>query len=99
LEERLLFNPLMMLALEANNVIALRLMKLMRGGRAAKREAHLMVSEKIAAAVEASASLATGASGHDVVRRYRQHVAANAKRLGKPKSNRGRVKRARRRRK
>ena len=99
MEERLLFNPLMMLALEANNVIALRLMKLMRGGRAAKREARLMVSEKIAAALEASASLMTGASGHDVVRRYRKHVAANAKRLGKPKSRRGGAKRARCRRK
>lgn len=93
-----MFNPLMMLALEANNVIALRLMKLMRGGRAAKREARLMVSEKIVAALEASASLMTGASGHDVVRRYRKHVAANAKRLGKSKSRRGRVKRTRRRR-
>ena len=93
-----MLNPLMMLALEANNVIALRLMKLMRGGRAAKREARLMVSEKIAAALEASASLMTGASGHDVVRRYRKHVAANAKRLGKSKSRRGRVKRTRRRR-
>jgi hypothetical protein len=40
----------------------------------------------------------TGASGHDVVRRYRKHVAANAKRLGKSKSRRGRVKRTRRRR-
>ena len=89
---------MMMLALEANNVIALRLMKLMRGGRAAKREARLMVSEKIAAALEASASLMTGASGHDVVRRYRKHVAANAKGLGKSKSRRGRVKRTRRRR-
>lgn len=93
-----MFNPLMMLALEANNVIALRLVKLMRGGRAAKREARLMVSEKIVAALEASASLMTGASGHDVVRRYRKHVAANAKRLGKSKSRRGRVKRTRRRR-
>jgi hypothetical protein len=96
LEGGCLFNPLMMLAVEANSVIALRLMKLMRGGSAARREANLMVSEKIAAALEASASLMTGASGHDVVRRYRQHVAANAKRLGKPKSNRGRIKRRRR---
>lgn len=89
----------MMLAVESGGVIALRLMKLMRGGRAARREASLMVSEKIAAALEASANLMTGASGNDVVRRYRQHVAANAKRLDKPKSRRGRLKRTRRRRK
>ena len=46
-------NSLMLLALEANGVIALRMMKLMRGGRNARREAELMVSEKINAAFEA----------------------------------------------
>jgi len=50
-----MFN-LMMLAVEANRVIALRTMKLMRGGRAGRREAKLMVSEKINAASEAAAS-------------------------------------------
>ena len=49
-----MFNPLMLLAAEANEVIALRMMKLMRGGRRARREANLMVSEKIKAAVEAT---------------------------------------------
>ncbi len=83
-------NSLMLLALEANGVIALRMMKLMRGGRNARREAELMVSEKIKAAVEASASLMAGASGDEIVRRYRKHVAANAKRLGKLNSGRSR---------
>jgi hypothetical protein len=83
-------NSLMLLALEANGVIALRMMKLMRGGRNARREAELMVSEKIKAAVEASASLMAGASGDEIVRRYRRHVAANAKRLGKLNSGRSR---------
>ena len=83
-------NSLMLLALEANGVIALRMMKLMRGGRKARREAELMVSEKIKAAVEASASLMAGASGDEIVRRYRKHVAANAKRLGKLNSGRSR---------
>jgi hypothetical protein len=77
-----MFN-LMMLALESNGVIALRMMKLMRGGRSAQREAKLMVSEKVRAAFEASTNLAAGASGDQIVRRYRQHVAANAKRLSK----------------
>ena len=93
-----MFNPLMLLAAEANAVIALRMMKLMRGGRSARREANLMVSEKINAAFEATASLVAGASGDEIVRRYRQHVAKNAKRL----SGRGRnrvLKRTRRRRK
>jgi hypothetical protein len=34
-----MFNSLMMLALEANHVVAMRMMKLMRGGTRAKRNA------------------------------------------------------------
>jgi hypothetical protein len=97
-----MFNSLMMLALEANGVVARRMMKLMRGGRRARREAKLMVTEKIDAAFEATARLMAGASGDEIVHRYRQHVAANAKRLAKLKSGRSRnrvVKRTRRRRK
>jgi hypothetical protein len=81
-------NSLMLLALEANGVIALRMMKLMRGGRNARREAELMVSEKIKAAFEATASLMSGASGGEIVHRYRKHVGANAKRLAKLNSGR-----------
>jgi hypothetical protein len=40
----------MMLGLESNRVIGLRIAKLMRGGKAAQREAQLMVSEKMLAA-------------------------------------------------
>jgi hypothetical protein len=46
------FNSLMKLAGEANHVVGLRMMKLMRGGRQARREAELMVTEKIDAAFE-----------------------------------------------
>jgi hypothetical protein len=97
-----MFNSLMMLALEANGVVAQRMMKLMRGGRRARREAKLMVSEKIDAAFEATARLMAGASGDEIVHRYRQRVATNAKRLAKLKSGRSRnrvLKRTRRRRK
>jgi hypothetical protein len=45
-----MFYSLIMLAVEANGVVALRMMKLMRGGRSARREAQLMASEKIVAA-------------------------------------------------
>jgi hypothetical protein len=93
-----MFNPLILLAAEANAVIALRMMKLMRGGRSARREANLMVSEKINAAFEATASLVAGASGDEIVHRYRQHVAKNAKRLSGRSRNRV-LKRTRRRRK
>ena len=60
-----MFNSLMMLAVEANGVVALRMMKLMRGGRSARREAKLMVSEKMDAAFEATARLMVGASGDE----------------------------------
>ena len=93
-----MFDPLMLLAVEANGVIALRMMKLMGGGRSARREANLMVSEKIKAAFEATTSLMAGASGDEIVHRYRQHVAKNAKRLSARSRNRV-FKRTRRRRK
>jgi hypothetical protein len=65
---------LMLLAVEANGVIALRM--LMRGGGSARREVELMVSEKIRAAFEATACLMAGASGDEIINRYRRHVAA-----------------------
>ena len=77
-----MFNSLMMLAFEANDVVALRTFKLMRGGTDAVHEAELMVREKIDAAFEATVSLITGASGNEIVHRYRQRVAGNAARLG-----------------
>jgi hypothetical protein len=70
-----------MLAMEAGEVIRLRLEKLARGDADAGREAQLMMAEKIAAALEAAASLCSGASSTVIVERYREHVAANAKRL------------------
>lgn len=60
-----MFNSLMMLALEANGVVAQRMMKLMRGGRRARSEAKLMVSEKVDAAYDAAARLMAGASGEE----------------------------------
>jgi len=76
-----MINPLLMLAVESSGVIALRMMKLMLGDSVALHEAHLMVSEKVDAALEATANLMAGGSGEDVIRRYRQHVAANVVRL------------------
>ena len=84
-----MINPLMMLAIEANGVIALRMMKLARGGRGARREAELMVSEKMRAACDATARLMAGASGDEIVDRYRKLVAANAKRLSRATNTSG----------
>jgi hypothetical protein len=70
-----------MLAFEAGEVIRLRLTKLASGDGDAEHEACLMMSEKVDAAFEAGASLMAGASAATVIGRYREHVAANAKRL------------------
>jgi hypothetical protein len=74
---------LMVLALEANHVIGLRLMKQMRGGKRARRESQLMINEKIDAAFKAGESTMAGASAAKVVQGYRRRVAANAKRLSR----------------
>ena len=71
--------PLTLLAIESSGVIAMRAMKLMAGDVAAIQEARLMMSEKVDAAFEATASLI---AGDQIISRYRQHVAVNAKRLG-----------------
>ena len=71
-----------MLALEAQQVIALRMARLALGGPAvAARETRRMVSEKAFAAVETGIHLATGGSPHKVVRQYRRKVQANRDRL------------------
>ncbi len=78
-----LFYSTAMLAVESSEVISLRLAKLMFGGRDANDEANLMVSEKINAMFEATASVVAGSTASRVVARYREHVAANAKRLSR----------------
>ena len=83
-----MFHSLFMLAIEANQVAGLRVMKLMLGGKRARREAELMVREKVDAALQAGASLMAGASGDEIVERYRQHVKANARRLARGKRRR-----------
>ena len=75
------FYSTMSLAFESGNVIGLRMMKMMSGGSSAHNEASLMVMEKVHAMLEASASLMSGGTATSVVDRYREHVAANAKRL------------------
>ena len=50
------FYPALMLAVESRNVIDMRLWKIATGGAHAGEETHLMVSEEISAAMEASKS-------------------------------------------
>jgi hypothetical protein len=74
--------PLIMLAIESSDVMALRMVKVMSGGSDAIQEAELMFSEKADAGFETIANLMAGASGDEIVQRYRQLVAMNATRLG-----------------
>ena len=70
-----------MLALESSEVVCMRLEKFAHRDQDLEQEARLMVSEKIAAAFEAAANWLAGATPGAIIGRYREHVAANAKRL------------------
>ena len=70
-----------MLAIESCEVVRLRFEKFAKYEDGAESEACLMVNEKIAAAFEAAASWITGATPGAIIGRYREQVAANAKRL------------------
>jgi 2-iminoacetate synthase ThiH len=64
------------------------MMKMMTGGSGSHEEAYLMVTEKVHAMFEAGASLMAGGTASSLVDRYREHVAANAKRAGSGNLNR-----------
>ena len=70
--------PALMLAVESNNVIDIRLRSIATGKVNAKEETRLMVSEKIDAALEAGSMLVNGRRPAEVIDLYRKHVAANA---------------------
>ena len=63
-----------MLSIEAQNVIALRMMKLAMGGKHAQAEASRMVTEKIAETMAVAVTLMSGGSGHAVVAQVRRRV-------------------------
>lgn len=76
------------LGVAASAVIAMRTAKIAAGGAAAQREAQLMVTEKIGAAIELQTALVTGGLGTDpnaatrkVLKHYGRKVRANRKRL------------------
>jgi len=70
-----------LLALEASDVMRLRMTRIAFGGGEAFSEVHLMMTEKIGAAVEALSSMMFGGTPLSVIERYREHVAVNAYRL------------------
>ena len=73
--------PFIRLAIEANEVIGLRMMKIISGGPDAMTEIQLMFTEKINASAEAGTRLFLGQSLRAAVARVRQHVANNQRRL------------------
>ena len=75
-----LSNDTVMLAVEAQSVMAMRLTSIALG-RGTHAENTRMVSEKAAAFAEAAITLANGGSPHEVIRGYRRHVRANRRRL------------------
>ncbi len=77
------FFPAFMLAVESNQVIALRLLKLAHGGPHAQAEASRMVTEKLSEAMAAGVTLMTGGSNAKVIAQYRRRVRANARRLSR----------------
>jgi hypothetical protein len=72
-----------MLAAESQQVIWLRSVQLAAGGTKARREARLMVIEKMVAASRESGRLIMGASPSSVVKSYRKKVRANLRRLSR----------------
>jgi hypothetical protein len=71
----------LMLAVESQRVISLRLAAIARGGPTAEAETRLMVTEKMVAALQAAGMLAQGASTRSVISFYRSRVQENVRRL------------------
>ena len=69
------------MAIEASNVISLRLQMLSRGDRAAAQEAELMITEKIAAFTKAGADVMSGKSADVIRNNLRASIRANEARL------------------
>jgi hypothetical protein len=86
-----MFFDMTRLAMDANIVVGLRMMRLAEGGAGAIREAELMVSEKIQTAVmltmQNAVALGTGTSvdrvGKTSLAKYQKVVSANKRRLSR----------------
>ena len=73
------------LALESSEVIGLRVARLAAGGIDAQHETGLIVGEKVGASFEVGTGLLSGVTATSVINRFRDQVAANAKRLSAEK--------------
>lgn len=70
-----------MLAIESQQVILMRMLRLSTGDQAAAEEAARMIGEKILAMNETALALAMGGNAHGIVKHYRGKVRANRRRL------------------
>jgi hypothetical protein len=70
-----------LMALEASNVIAMRLQMFCKGDAQALRESELMLSEKIDAFTRAGFDIAAGASNTMIRKNFRAAIQANEARL------------------
>ena len=75
------FYAAFLLAVEAQRVIELRLVRIAWGGAEAQAEMVSMVGEKVVAAMEAANTFMTGGTHGQVIARYRELVADNTRRL------------------
>ena len=89
-----MFNPWLTLAfktielgIEAQSVIALRMMRLAAGGARGRTEATHMVAEKVGAQTAAGAAILTGRRpkivAGKVLNAYKKRVSANRRRLSR----------------
>ena len=82
---------LVLLGFESQQVVGLRLARILAGGGDAYREMQLMAREKLQAGIEAVLHLAAGGSPVDVVDNYRRIVQANIARLTAEGCRRGSI--------
>jgi hypothetical protein len=72
---------------DAQNVMALRFIRLADGGASSQSEAYLMVTEKVAALAEATAVAIKGGKGNEVAKMvlnvYQKRVRRNKHRLSR----------------
>jgi hypothetical protein len=78
-----LWSDAVLLSFETQQVIGLRMLRIAKGGSRAHAEARRMVSEKLAASLDAAATVLRGGSGQKVLGQVRGRVRRNARRLAR----------------
>jgi hypothetical protein len=77
------WHEIAMLSFEAQRVVALRTIKLARGGKRARAEASRMAAEKLAEGWGLAAALSRGRPPAKALKKIRRRVRGNARRLSR----------------